>query len=820
VKHILIIILALFFGLHLCNAQNLSLAILAGKVVDERNVAVPNATVSAYDFNIGAATDDDGKFELKIPAGQFVKITVTHSAHRNKIFTYKLAKDERKNIIIALEKSRKDLGAVVAKARNSRNNPGMVVIDPKKADILPSTIGGIEGLLKIFLSGNNNELTSQYNVRGGNFDENLVYINDFEVYRPFLARSGQQEGLSIINSDMVQSVQFSTGGFQAKYGDKMSSVLDVQYKKPKEFGAGFTASLLQASAYAEGISRNNRFTYLVGLRQKSNSYLLGAQQTTGTYLPSFTDAQAMFHYDLADKWDVDILANYARNRFNFWPASLEATFGTVTQVYRLRIQYQGKEIDQFDSRFGGISFTNTPNTKTHLKFLASGFQTNEIETYDLQGEYLLGQVESDLGSESFNQIKASLGTGVIHNYARNYLRINTANIGHKGTYDGNKHFVQWGVNYNPLFIDDRLNEWERRDSAGYNQPNNDDSIVMFNRYNTTNILQNNIFNVFAQDNMAWDNLGLTLSYGIRGTYNALNNELLVSPRVTTNWKPRNWKRNAVIRAATGLYQQPPFYRELRNLQGEVNPAIRAQKSAHVVLGTDINFVAWNRPFRFTLESYYKYLWDLVPYEWNNIRIRYYGQNNSKGYALGTEARLYGDIVKDAESWVSLGVMSTAEDLKGDKGLAQNASTGIIDTVDVGYIPRPTDSRFTLGLFFQDYFRNNKNIKVHLNAMYGAGLPYGLPDGQKYNDVRRLPAYRRVDIGFSALLVDNNKNTRPYYSVWHKLKSMWLSVEVFNLLDIRNTISYTYVQDLSTARTYAAPNQLTNRLLNVKINVKL
>jgi hypothetical protein len=799
-------------------AQNVSIATIQGKVVDANRVAIADVVVNAFDYELATTTNKEGNFELRIPSGQFVKITVVKSGFYTKTFTYKLGKDEVKNIVVQLDHTKKELGAISVSKKNTRNNAGMVAFNMKQAQIMPSTIGGVEGLLKVFLSGNNNELTSQYNVRGGNFDENLVYINDFEVYRPFLARSGQQEGLSIINSDLVQNVNFSTGGFQAKYGDKMSSVLDVQYKKPKEFGAGFTASLLQASAYA--VSRNSRLSYLLGIRQKSNAYLLAAQQTTGVYNPSFTDAQAMLQYDINTKWSVTALGNYARNRFTFIPEQFQSSFGTVTNVLALDIRYAGKEIDQFDSRFGGISFTNTPNDKLTLKFLASGFQTNEIETYDLKGEYLLGLVESDLGNENFGQIKAALGTGIIHSYARNYLQINTANIGHRGSYDNEKHFVQWGINYNPINIQDQLNEWERRDSAGFSQPASDQAILMSKRYNTSNTLSNHIINAFVQDNLAWDSLGVTLYYGARINYNILNKEVLVSPRVQANWKPRSWKTNAILRGAAGLYQQPPFYRELRNLRGEVNTAVHAQKSAHLVLGSDMNFEAWGRPFKFTVESYYKYLWDLVPYEYDNIRIRYYGSNNSRGYAMGTEARLYGDIVKDAESWISVGLMKTAEDLEGDYALVRNVTTQRVDTIDAGYIARPTDSRFTVGVFFQDYFRNNKNIKVHLNAMYGTGLPYGYPDGLKYNDVRRLPPYRRVDIGFSALLVDNQRNVRPYYSVWHKFESIWLSAEVFNLLDIRNTIGYTWVQDRTTANLYAAPNQLTSRLLNVKLIVKL
>jgi hypothetical protein len=794
-------------------------ATLKGKVLDEQNKPLEDAVVAVNDLNIGVTTLADGKFELTLPAGKFITIECRKQGYKSKTFTYRLNAAEVKNISISLTINTKQI-VEIKKVATRNNEAGNVRIDVKPASIMPSTIGGIEGLLKIFLSGNNNELTSQYNVRGGNFDENLVYINDFEVYRPFLVRSGQQEGLSIINSDLVQNVNFSTGGFQAKYGDKMSSVLDVQYKRPRKSSSSVTLSLLQASIHTEGLSKNRKLSYLIGIRQKSNAYLLGAQQTQGVYNPSFTDAQVMLQYDINDHWSANVLGNYARNRFSYVPEQFKSSFGLINQAYQLNIRYDGNEIDQFDSRFVGLSFTNTVSDKLTLKYLASGFQTNEIETFDLRGEYNFGQLETDLGSQSFSQLKNVLGTGIIHTYARNYLTINVANLMHKGSYDANKHFIQWGINFNPVQINDELGEWERRDSSGFSQPASTTELLMSKNYRSSQAFNYGILSAFVQDNIAFDSLRLSITYGARLNYSTLNKEWLVSPRVQASWKPTQWRKNAVMRGAVGLYQQPPFYRELRNMQGVVSPDVRAQKSMHFLLGSDFNFIAWKRPFRFTVESYYKYLWDLVPYEYDNIRIRYFGKNASKGYARGIEGRLYGDLVKDAESWISIGWMATGEDIKDDIQFFRNNNGTIIDSTYPGYIPRPTDSRFTLGMFFQDYFPTNKNIKVHMNAMYGTGLPFGLPDGNKYNDVYRLPAYRRVDIGFSALLVDPDKKNRPGYSLFHQFESIWGSVEVFNLLDIRNTIGYIWIQDQTTGNSFAAPNQLTSRLLNLKIIAKL
>jgi CarboxypepD_reg-like domain/TonB-dependent Receptor Plug Domain len=817
-----IFILCLFiFGVQNIFAQenSISKSILKGIIVDSNGKAVSNATVRAIDYELGNTTNEQGEFSLEIPADTYVEVWFSKIGYATKKISYRLQKNETKNILIQLINSRTTIKGITKRASKNRVEAGNVLINVQQASIMPSTIGGVEGLLKVFLSGNNNELTSQYNVRGGNFDENLVYINDFEVYRPFLVRSGQQEGLSVINSDLVQSVNFSTGGFQSKYGDKMSSVLDVQYRKPKKIGGSFTSSLLGASAHLEGTNKNERLKYLVGLRQKSNQYLLGAQQTSGVYLPSFTDAQVMLQYDISKKWNVNIFGNYARNRFEFVPEELTSTFGLIQRAYKLKVFYTGGEQDKFDSKFGGVSFTKNVNEKLSLKFLASGFNTNEFETYDLRGEYFLTEIETDLGKESFGQDKASLGTGIIHQFARNYLSVNSLNVGHKGSYDAEKHFLQWGLNTQFIYINDQLNEWERRDSAGFSQPTSETELLMSRVYKSKNIFNYQVLSGFFQDNYGFKNNNVSLTYGLRFNYNFLNKELLLSPRVQASWKPKSWKKDAVLRTALGLYQQPPFYREMRNYDGVVNTDLLAQKSAHFVVGTDYNFKAWNRPFRLTAETYYKKMWDLVPYEYDNVRIRYWGRNASMGYAVGTELRIYGDIVKDAESWISLGVMKTAEDIKDDKVYQYNSQRVIIDSSYPGFVPRPTDSRFTLGMFFQDYFPNNKNIKVHLSGMYGTGLPFGPPDLNRAGDTLRLPPYRRVDIGFSTLLIDGEKNKKPYYSLFHRTKSIWLSAEVFNLLGIRNTISYTWIQDRSSARTYAVPNRLTNRLLNMKLIVK-
>jgi hypothetical protein len=792
-------------------------ATIYGTIKDDQGAGIELVNIAIQGTSIGANSQPDGSYELQVPAGEKLIVVFSNVSYGEEKKTMTLNAGERRLVDIRLKKKANTLTEFVKKDDRTRYEAGAIQIEAKKANELPSTIGGIEGLLKTFV-GSNNELTSQYNVRGGNYDENLVYVNDFEIYRPFLVRSGQQEGLSFINPDLVSNVSFSIGGFQAKYGDKMSSVLDVTYKRPTEFKGSAMLSLLGANLHLEGASKNQKLTYLIGLRQKSNQYLLQAQPTKGVYNPSFTDLQALIGYRFNKKWEVELIGNYARNRFSFYPEEQTTSFGVINQAYQLRVFYQGSEIDQFDSRFGGISTTYHPNEKLKLKLLASGFQTNERETYDISGEYLLGELETDLGKENFGQIKTYLGTGVIQNYARNYLKVNVGNLAHRGSLDVNNHFISWGVDANFTSIEDKLHQWERRDSAGFTQPYYDDSLVMKSLYRSTSSFDYTRFSGFLQDNFRFnDSLDLTVSAGVRFNYNLLNDEFIVSPRLQFAYKPE-WKHDIVFKLAAGLYAQPPFYREMRDLNGNVNKDLKAQKSMHIVFGTDYNFKMYDRPFRITSEFYYKKLWDIVPYEYDNIRIRYFGKNDAVGYVYGGEVRLFGDLVKDATSWISLGVMKAMEDVTDDKINIKDVSGADSATIYPGYVPRPTDQRFMIGMYFEDYLPNNKNFKAHLNLMYATGLPFGPPDQQRYGDTLRLPDYKRVDIGFSALLLDAAKKDRPYHSFFRNVESIWASLEVFNLLGIQNTLSYSWIQDQTTNKTYAVPNRLTSRLLNVKLIV--
>ena len=793
---------------------------ILGKVLTQDNVPVANISIGVKGYPIGTKTDKNGSFSLAVPADKNLVLVFTSVNFKRREIGKRVKPGQTIRLAVSLNRKVRETGPVVIKG-DKRTEAGMQRLDPKNAELLPTPLGGIEGLLKIFV-GSRNEMTSQYNVRGGNYDENLVYINDFEVYRPFLVRSGQQEGLSIVNPDLTSGVSFSTGGFQSKYGDKMSSVLDITYKKPKEFAGSAQLSLLGVNAHLEGVGLKDRMTYLVGIRQKSNQYLLQSQQTQGVYNPTFTDMQTFINYKINRNWQADVFLNYARNRFDFQPESSTQSFGLINRAFQLRMFYEGSETDKFDSRYGGISFTNRPeNGKIMLKFLASGFQTREQETFDIKGEYLLGEIETDLGKDNFGQLKFAIGTGIIHEYARNYLNINVGNVGHKGAYDGGKHFIQWGANAEIVNITDELHEWERRDSAGFTQPYNDSTLGITEFYQSAQNFNYARLTAYVQDNIRFDSIGVVMTAGLRANFNQLNNELLVSPRLQLSYKPKNWNNDVVFRTATGLYHQPPFYREMRDLNGNVNKDIKAQKSFHALAGFDYNFKGiGGRPFKLTSEFYYKSLWDLVPYEFDNVRIRYFGDNLAKGYAYGTEFRLYGDLVKDAESWVSIGLMKTAEDIVNDEIVIPSQVTGEDSTsIFPGYIPRPTDARVNFGLFFSDYLPGNKNFKLHLSGLYSTGLPFGPPDQARFADTLRAPSYRRVDVGFSALLLDGKKQQRPHYSFFRNFKSIWLSLEVFNLLAIRNTLSYQWIQDQTSGRTYAVPNRLTSRLLNARMVVK-
>jgi hypothetical protein len=680
----------------------------------------------------------------------------------------------------------------------------------------------------------NNELSSNYSVRGGNFDENLVYVNDIEVYRPFLVRSGQQEGLSFANPDMVQNINFSAGGFEAKYGDKMSSVLDITYRKPTKFGGAASASLLGGNVTLEGISKNRLIAWSVGSRYKSNTYLLKGMDTKGEYKPRFYDAQAFITFNINPKWTVEVLANIANNKYLVIPTNRETTFGTVNNAVSLKVYFDGQEVMQYNTFMGGVSTTYMPNKTTKLKLIASGYSTKEEELYTVQGQYYIDQLEADFGKSNFGQVAFNRGIGTFLNNGRNRLEAQVYNIEHKGTkYLKRNRELLWGLRFQNENVQDKLSEWRMVDSAGFVNPYSPTEINLSDAYKSKITLST--FRVmeyveYKYNKTLRDSSVFTFTGGARGNYWTLNNQFLFSPRVTLSFKP-NWKKDFVFKLSGGVYDQPPFYRELRNIDGTINRNIKAQQSIHCVLSSDYNFLAWRRPFKFIVAAYYKQLNNLIPYEVDNVRVRYFAKNSAYGYATGIDFRVNGEFVKGVESWTSLGILRTYEYSKDNihydyfnkdgekiiKGYTFDQVKTDSTKIDPGYIPRPTDQLVTFNMFFQDYLPKHPALKMNLNIIFGSGLPFGPPNHLRYQQVFRMPPYRRVDIGFAYNIIKEGREIKKK-NFMNNVKSMWLNVEVLNLLDVNNTVSYTWIKDV-TGRQYAVPNYLTRRQLNVKLQIR-
>jgi len=780
--------------------------VVSGIVTDDKHKPIEQALVADTASGQAAYTNAKGFYRMELPSGKNIMLIVVSTNYDMLHKRVYLNDNETRTLDFSLTEKENALHEFVLKDPKARSEAGAVLLDITKSNYNVSQVGGVEGLIKLAV-GSHDELTSQYSVRGGSFDENLVYVNDFEIYRPFLVRSGQQEGLSFVNEDLVSNVNFSVGGFQAKYGDKMSSVLDVTYKKPTHFAGSVMVSLLGAKIHLEGASKNQKLTYLIGARQKSNQYLLQSQPTKGVYNPSFTDLQALVDYKINNKWDLEAIGNYARNRFSFYPQSETTSFGELNQAYQLDVFYSGSELDQFDSRFAGLSASYHPeDSRLKLKFLASGFQTNEYETYDITGQYLFGELQTDASQTNYGQIKDYLGAGGIQDFARNYLTANVGDLGIRGSYSLPNNFIQFGGNGTVTSISESMHQWENRDSAGFTQPYYPDSLIQYYFYNSSATINYTRFSGFVQDNIHLDSAQrLSLTAGIRFNYSMLNGEFLTSPRVQMAYKP-DCERDIVFKFSTGFYAQPAFYREMIDMEGNVNTQIKAQQSYQGVLGLDYNFKVNRRPYKVTFETYYKDLWNIDPYIYNNVQIDYTGKNDAVGYVYGAEARLYGDIVKDATSWISIGLMKAAEKIT-DSGSIPGYNK---------FFPSPNDQRFMLGMYFEDYLPRNKNFKVHLSGIYSSGLPVGPPEGHLYQDILRLPAYKRVDIGFSALLLDGSRKEHPAHSFFNNVKSIWASLEIFNLLGIQNTLSYSWIQDDTSQKIFAVPNYLTARLLNLKL----
>ncbi len=808
---------------------------ITGSVIDENEKPLSNVSISVLGQKKNIISSDSGTFYISTPSNKPFALLFSHTGFFEVQKKFTLNPQETEKVIIKMQRNKNTLESVIITDERERKEAGLIKMNAKDAFLLPSASGGIEAMIKT-LVGSNNELTSQYSVRGGNYDENLVYINDFEIYRPYLVSNGQQEGLSFINPELIKNVNFYTGGFQAKYGDKMSSVLDIQYKKPAKFEGSAYISLLEQGISVSGTAHHSKATYIIGLRNKSNQSLLSNQPTVGSYSPSAYDVQALITYKLSEKIQFELLNIFSNSSFTYYPEFVKKTSSVFSPFFTANLgldtYFNGQEKDSYNTSMTGATLIHSPTKKIKLKWLISRFTDAEKENYDIGGAYLFGDRDFDNNSSTFGQIINPLGSGYYQDYARNSLSIETWNFAHRGSYELGNHFFQWGNTIEQTNISDKVNEFQYQDSAGYSLPNHNNSLELFSASNSSNNLSITKYNGYIQDNWHFGNAShdLSIQGGVRYHYNNLNKELLISPRIQASWKP-SWKKDLVFKIATGIYDQPPFYREFRGYDGNLHLDILSQKSTQFVAGLDYQFKAFNNlPFRLSMEGYYKQMTDVIPYDIDNVKIRYYGNNQAKAYATGVELRLFSELIKDAESWLSLGFMETKEDLFNDYYYNYyNASGEMITSstkdkiptdsakIDIGYVRRPSDRFMTIGLFVQDYLATNKNIKLHINMLYGSEMPFNVPNNPKYRNALDISSYIRVDIGISARLL-GEKNTRRSHSPFKNIDNIWASLEIFNVIDKANTISYQLIKDFAN-NSYAIPNRLTPRMLNVKLIAK-
>ncbi len=825
-------------------AQNETQATVSGIIRDAVTGApIEFVTVFVEGESYAVETAGTGRYRLEVPADRAFVLVFSRLGYKEvRKAIEAMPRRSNRQVDVELAPADSDLEVIVRESKIEEG--GMVREDVSQMKLLPTTTGNFESVLPHIAlgttSGSGGELTSQYNVRGGNYDENLVYVNDFEIYRPQLIRAGQQEGLTFPNIDLIRDLSFSSGGFQARYGDKLSSVLDISYKRPDSLRGSVALSFLGGSAHLEGsmgIGNDpyRKLRYLVGLRYKTNRYLLGTLDVSGEYIPNFTDIQAYVTYDVSRSWQLGILANYNRSVYRFEPNERSTAFGLINFSLELFSSFEGQEVDDFTTSLGGVSMTYLPDRVRNpifLKFMAWTSTSDENERFDILGNYSLRQIDSNLGSSEFGEVLSELGSGTQHNYVRNFLDLRVTSFQHKGGVEfqhsttssqvTSSHFLQWSVRYNREMINDDIREWERLDSAGYSLPYDTTELTLFSLIRSRNDLSSNRFSAYLQDTYTFrDNQRgeLQVAAGLRANYWDLNGEFLISPRLQLLYKPLSWKTDVSFRLASGLYVQPPFYREMRGPDGSVNTDLKAQKSVHIVGGMTLDFyIGRNNPkkFRFITEAYYKTLWDLVSYEIENVRIRYSGLNDATGYVAGLDLRLNGEFVPGAESWINLSLLTAREKLNGIQHLRREV--GQEEATPVEYVPRPTDQLVTLSVFFQDYLPKNENFKMNLNLTVGTGLPFGIPNNNTvYRNTYRFEPYHRIDIGFAVLLWDQSRRSRRPQHPLRFTRNTWVSFEVFNLMDVQNQSGNTWIKTVFLQQ-YAIPNYLTSRRINLRLRM--
>lgn len=766
--------------------------VLYGYVQDSSDTPIQIATISVPQFNTGTTTDSTGYYELNLPSGIGFTLIVQHLNYISQSFELMLASDERKQVDIQMMHKVRILDSVSvvsAPAEDFRDRVSVYSLEPKSFEYIPSPFSDFNTIL-LSLPGviSNNELSSAYSVRGGNFDENLVYVNDIPVYRPFLIRSGEQEGLSFINPDMTKEVTFSSGGWQAEYGDALSSSLNVNYRTPQEFEGSLSIGLLGGTFYVGGADKNNNFSYVVGIRHKRSEYLLNSLETKGQYFPRYTDAQAYFRFKLNDnevagepKTELGLLLAYSRNRYSIIPENRETSFGTFNQPLNIYVAFIGQELLKYDTYQGALKFSHRFNKKFQSHLIFSNYYTQEREYFDVEAGYRICDVDKRVGSETFNKCISIRGIGTDFESARNKLDAGIINTEFRNAWIiSDRSQINFGLGYAHQKFDDHLHEYSFIDSADY--------ISITGLVDADNLTEGNVFTGYVQHHMNFRDKHI-LTYGLRFNFLDLNDNYLISPRIQYSYAP-DWLTDIVFRFALGLYQQQPFYREFRRFDGSLNLDIDAQKSYHAIAGMDYSFSFWGRPFKLMVEGYYKYLDDIIPYDINNVRIRYYGDNQATGYAAGADLRLSGEFVPGDESWFSFGILSTREDLTNDER---------------ELIPRPSDQLLNFNIFFQDHLPKNPTYRVYLNLNYASGLPFGPPNNLEYRNSFRGESYQRVDIGLSKIF---------YLRKRKALESIWFGVEILNLTGRNNQVSYYWVQDFS-GLYYAVPNSLTGRFINVR-----
>ncbi|NOY36220.1 MAG: TonB-dependent receptor plug domain-containing protein [Chlorobi bacterium] len=788
---------------------------LTGFVKDTTGISITGAHVRIEGTRTGTFTDREGYFKLTLPGERAVRLNVSSIGYESQVIE---VTPYEQPVIITLTPSETSISEVKVEA-SERETGTMQQISIRDFSSLPAPTGNLETLIKTLPGvSSRNELSSQYSVRGGNFDENLVYINGIEVYRPVLIRAGRQEGLSIINPDLVEDVRFSAGGFPARYGDKMSSVLDIRYRTPSTYRTTLSAGFLGGSVHTEGIAAKHRFTYLTGFRYHTNQYLLGALDTRGEYKPSFTDFQGLFTWHFSGKTSLDLFSSISGNRYRFIPRDRTTSFGTVRNAVQLKVFYEGNEKDFFDIFLGALTLHYNPEPHIRLNFTGSAFNTSETETYDIDSYYLLNALDKQLGSETFGDSIMNIGIGRDLRHARNLLNGRILSLQHDGQAELDHSLLRWGLTWHTELLDDKRREWTLRDSAGYAIPYNGETVTLNDVViSETDIISNRISG-YVEEDFEWqrDSAFWQISAGIRAQYWDFNRQAFLSPRVQVSFRPSPgslWRYHFAI----GAYQQSPMFKEFRLPGGSVNRNILAQRSVHVVAGFRRDFTAWGRPFLWTGEAYYKLMDRLIPYFQDNVRIDYTGQNQARGYTYGLDTKVYGEFVKGVDSWASLSLMQSREDVTGDFYMDENR-----DRVYPGYYPRPTDQLVNFGLSFRDYLPGNPTFRVHLTMFYSTGLPVRPPETERYDLFFRMPSYKRVDIGFSKVFIDNTELADQ--SPFSGIKKLWVGLDIFNLLGINNTISYLWVQTVNNlsheSGVYGVPNYLTSRRFNLRVVMEL